>query len=53
LLKNIKKVKLQLHLVLEKFADLDLKDGDYLNGVNIFQRHYELLEVLIVVLEIC
>ena len=53
LLKNIKKLKLQFQVVLEKFADLDFKDGDYLNGVNMIQRHYELLEVLIDVLEIC
>ena len=53
LLKNIIKLKLQFHFVLEKFADLGLKDGDYLNGVNMFQKHYQLLELLIDVLEIC
>ena len=53
LLKNINKLKLQFHFVLEKFADLGLKDGDYLNGVNMFQKHYQLLELLIDVLEIC
>jgi hypothetical protein len=37
LLKNIKKLKLQFHLGLEQFADLD-----YLNALNMFQRHVDI-----------
>ena len=47
LLKNIKKLKIKYHELIEKSEAMGMKDGDYLAIVNHIQEHYRKITVLI------
>lgn len=47
LLKNIKKLKLKYHELIEKSEAMGMKDGDYLAIVNHIHEHYRTLTVLL------
>ena len=53
LLKNIKKLKQQFQLVLELFGDISISEGFLLIAADVYKKHYQMLEFLTDVLDIC
>lgn len=53
LLKNSKKLKQQFQLVFELFGVISISEGYLIIGAEIYKKHYQMLEFLTDVLDIC